>query len=140
MLIVCYHTLLGEGGLHRAVRLPYIRLILIYSCNSNINSVLLLYSICCSYDNHWIVRFISVEKKSCRAMRCDLTEWLRLVGDPPSSSASGSGSSGSSSSSSTVQRYSSVNVQNKRLALMALHAARDLGNSDFAREYRVLLR
>ena len=68
-------------------------------------------------------------------MRSDLTEWLRLVGDSSASSSS-SRSSGSSKSSTTTN----VNVQNKRLALMALHAVRDLDKSEFAREYRSLLR
>ena len=62
-------------------------------------------------------------------MRADLTEWLRLVGD-----------SSSSTPTSSSPRSVRANAQNKRLALMALHAVRDLDKSEFGREYRLLLR
>lgn len=71
-----------------------------------------------------MIRCISVEKKPVWLLRRELQEWLDLL--HPSRSAS-------------PHPGRRVNLQNRRLALMALHAVGDLANSEFGRTYRLLL-
>ena len=101
-----------------------------------------------------VERCISIEKRPEADLRADLKEWLALsrpIATTTTTTSSTGGSSDDSSIHSIQMKKSSFrslftrnsrsvvpNLQNRRLALMALHSVRNLRKSSFSTVYKAL--
>jgi hypothetical protein len=79
-------------------------------------------------------RCISTEKRNEQQLRGDLKDWLLVAKQPISAPSSSFPATGKGRRPSLTTNY-----HNKRLAMMALFAVRDLKASDFSSTYRHLL-
>ena len=114
----------------------------------------------CVFQVHMacIERCISIEKRPEADLRADLKEWLALsrpIAITTTTASSTGGSSNDDSSNHSIQMKTNSkslfhslftsnsrsvvpNLQNRRLALMALHSVRNLRKSSFSTVYKAL--